>query len=77
VVPEVGVNPIAAQVATQVAQVFILPLVIVVFIILSNRRDLMGNHRTGVLMNIGMVTALVFSLIMSYAAVKGLIDFMS
>lgn len=72
-VPALGANPIAAQVATQVAQVFILPLVIVVFLILSNRRDLMGERRAGMMMNIGMFTALVFSLIMSYAAVKGLI----
>lgn len=74
-VPILGANPIAAQIATQVSQVFILPLVIVVFFVLANKRELMGAHRAGPLLNTGMAVAFVFSLVISFLAVKGLIGF--
>ena len=74
-VPVLGANPIAAQIATQVSQVFILPLVIGVFFTLVNKRSLMGEHRAGRLLNVGMVIAFTFSLVMSLLAVKGLIGF--
>lgn len=74
-VPLLGANPIVAQIATQVSQVFVLPLVVAVFLILLNRRALMGEHRAGPWLNTGMGTALLFSFVMSYVAVRGLIDF--
>ena len=74
-VPILGANPIAAQIVTQVSQVFVLPLVVAVFIVLVNRRSLMGEHKAGRLLNAGMAAAFVFSLIMGGAAIKGLIEF--
>jgi Mn2+/Fe2+ NRAMP family transporter len=74
IVPIFGANPIFAQIATQVAQVFILPLVIIGIVILVNRRDLMGDHRAGILLNIGMIAALIFSLVISFTAVQALIE---
>ncbi|QHI70345.1 Nramp family divalent metal transporter [Tichowtungia aerotolerans] len=74
-IPILGANPIAAQIATQVSQVFILPLVIAVLFVLANKRDLMGSHRAGPLLNTGMIVAFAFSLVMSFLAVKGLIGF--
>jgi len=74
-VPILGANPIAAQIATQVSQVFILPLVIGVFFALANSRKLMGEHRAGKLLNAGMIVAFAFSLVMSFLAVKGLFAF--
>lgn len=76
-VPVFGANPIAAQIATQVAQVFVLPIVITGILVLVNRRDLMGEHRAGVLMNTGLAAGLVFSLVMSYTGMKGLVDYFS
>jgi Mn2+/Fe2+ NRAMP family transporter len=73
-VPLLGANPIAAQIATQVSQVFILPLVVGVFLVLCNRRDLMGAQRAGVLLNAGMAAAMLFSLAMSYNAAVALIE---
>jgi len=73
-VPVLGANPIAAQVATQVGQVFTLPLVIAGIIFLVNAKP-MGQYRAGALLNIGLAAAFVFSLIMSYVAVIGLRDF--
>lgn len=67
-VPVLGANPVFAQILTQIAQVFVLPLVIGGVFILVNRRSLMGEHRAGLLLNIGMVLAFAFSLVISYKA---------
>jgi len=74
-IPALGANPIAAQIATQVSQVFILPLVIGILFILVNHRNLMGERRAGSLLNGAMITAFAFSLVISFIAVKGLIGF--
>ncbi len=76
-VPIFGANPLSAQIATQIAQVFVLPLVIGSIFFLVNRKDLMGKHRAGVLMNAGLIGAFVFSLVMSYLGVKSLIEMLS
>ncbi|WP_158856128.1 Nramp family divalent metal transporter [Lunatibacter salilacus] len=65
-VPILGANPILAQIMTQVAAVFILPVVIGCILYLINRRDLMGEHKAGLLLNIGLSAAFVFSIIISY-----------
>ncbi|MCK4750092.1 MAG: divalent metal cation transporter, partial [Bacteroidales bacterium] len=73
-VPLIGANPIVAQIATQVASVFILPIVIGGISILINKKDLLGKHRAGWLLNFILVIALLFSLIISYNGILGLID---
>ncbi len=73
-VPIFGANPIAAQIATQVAQVFVLPLVIGAILFLVNQREAMGRHRAGALLNLGLATAFVFSCVMSYTAVLALLE---
>jgi Mn2+/Fe2+ NRAMP family transporter len=74
IVPIIGANPIVAQIATQVSQVFILPLVVLGIIYLANQKQLMGEHRAGSLLNIGMATAFVFTLFISYTAVLAVIE---
>ncbi|AKJ64921.1 Nramp family divalent metal transporter [Kiritimatiella glycovorans] len=74
VVPVLGANPIAAQIATQVSQVFILPLVVALFIVLCNKRSIMGERRAGFWLNAGMGTALIFALVMSRNAVVALME---
>ena len=71
-VPVFGANPLSAQIATQIAQVFVLPLVVGCIFFLVNRKDLMGEYRAGILMNIGIVAAFGFSLVMSYLGVIAL-----
>ena len=71
-VPALGANPIAAQIATQVANVFVLPLVVGSIIYLLNQKQTMGPHRAGVLLNLGLLAAFVFSCIISYTAVTAL-----
>ncbi|MBC2594067.1 Nramp family divalent metal transporter [Ruficoccus amylovorans] len=73
-VPILGANPIVAQILTQIAQVFILPLVIVIFAALVNKQSLMGRHRAGWLLNTGLAVAFAFALIISYIAAISLLD---
>ena len=74
-VPIMGANPIVAQIATQVANVFILPLVVGGIIYLVNQKNLMGEYKAGWLLNLGLVAALIFSCIISYTGVLALTEF--
>lgn len=74
VVPVLGANPIQAQIATQVANVFILPLVILLMVILINKKSIMGQHKAGILLNIGMITAFVFACFIAYNGYLALLD---
>ncbi len=76
-VPLLGANPIAAQVATQVANVFVLPLVIAGIIILINKKDLLGEQAAGWLLNTGLISALFFSIAVSYAGIAGVLNLIS
>jgi len=69
-----GANPIVAQIATQVASVFILPVVIGGIIVLINKIELLGRHRAGWLLNTALALAFIFSLIISYNGVRGMIN---
>jgi len=74
-VPILGANPIVAQIATQVANVFILPLVVAGILYLINQRRMMGEHKAGWLLNLTLVAALIFSCIISYTGVLALLEF--
>ena len=74
-VPILGANPIIAQIATQVANVFVLPLVIGGIIYIINRKEVMGDQQAGLLLNVGLVLAFIFSCLMSYIGYLGLTDF--
>jgi Mn2+/Fe2+ NRAMP family transporter len=73
-VPVIGANPIAAQIATQVANVFVLPLVIAGIIFLTNNKKAMGEHKAGWLLNVGMVAAFIFSCFIVYNGINALIE---
>jgi Mn2+/Fe2+ NRAMP family transporter len=74
IVPILGANPIAAQIATQVSQVFVLPLVVLGIIYLVNQKQKMGENKAGILLNLGMGTAFIFTIFISYTAVLALIE---
>ena len=73
-IPVLGINPIAAQIATQVSQVFVLPLVIASIFFVVNRGEDMGKHKAGPLLNLGMILAFIFACIISYTAILALIE---
>jgi Mn2+/Fe2+ NRAMP family transporter len=73
VVPALGSNPVMVTIAAQVSNVFVLPLTVFVIIWLLNRRDIMGVHRAGVMLNVLLTLALAFSLAVAYAGAKSLV----
>ena len=72
-IPVFGVNPIKGQIFTQVFNVFALPLVVISFILLWNRKNA-GLPEKRTLTNIVMAGAFIFSLIIM---INGLIDIFS
>ena len=75
VVPIFGANPIAAQIATQVANVFVLPVAIFGITYLVNKQDYMGKYKAGILLNAGLVAAFAFSCFISYTGILALKEF--
>lgn len=73
-VPVLGTNPIQAQILTQVFNVFVLPLVILGIIILTNNKQLMGEHKAGVILNIGMTLSMIFACVISYNGVLAILE---
>jgi len=74
IVPVMGFNPIKAQLITQVLNVFVLPLVILGMLILINRKELMGVHKAGLLLNIGIVLAFIFACFISYNGILAMAE---
>ncbi len=74
IVPVTGANPVWAMILSQTCQIFPVTLVSVAIIILLNRKDTMGEHRAGPFMNIGLLGTIVFSFLISYAAIHGLVE---
>jgi len=74
-VPILGVNPIIAQIVTQVANVFVLPLAIGGMLYIINQRKIMKEHKAGLLLNTGLIAAFVFSCIISYVGFLALKEF--
>ncbi|MFC1694243.1 Nramp family divalent metal transporter [Candidatus Latescibacterota bacterium] len=73
-VPVFGINPITAQIATQVTLVFVLPLVVAsIFSLVNNKRD-MGEYRAGLLLNLGIITAFIFSCFIAYTAILAICE---
>jgi manganese transport protein len=73
-IPVLGANPIAAQIATQVANVFVLPLVIGGIMYLVNLKELMGKYRAGIMLNTGMALALIFACFISYIGIMEILN---
>ncbi len=74
-VPILGANPIIAQIVTQVANVFVLPLAIGGMLYIINQRKIMKEHKAGWLLNTGLIAAFVFSCIISYVGFLALKEF--
>lgn len=73
-VPIMGANPIFAQIATQVANVFVLPLAIGGMLYIINKPEIMKEHRAGWLLNVGLILAFIFSCVISYIGFLALKD---
>lgn len=60
------------RIASQIAQVFVLPLVVGGVFLLLNRGDQMAGHKAGFWLNAGLVAAFGFSLVVSWSALTAL-----
>jgi Mn2+/Fe2+ NRAMP family transporter len=69
-----GINPVEAQIITQIFNVFILPIVIGAILYLVNKGKIMGSLKAGPALNIGLWLSFAFSLVISYTGILGLID---
>jgi Mn2+/Fe2+ NRAMP family transporter len=65
VVPLLGRNPITITVMAQISNVFVLPLTVFVIAVLINRRALLGEHRAGLWLNVGLALAFFFSCVIA------------
>ena len=72
-IPVLGFNPVKGQLLTQVFNVFVLPLVITGIMLMINKKDLMGKHVAGYLLNIVLGFALLFSVVISYNGILALL----
>ena len=73
-VPILKFKPVFAMIVSQVFQVFLLPVVVLAMMYLINRKDLMKAYKASLWLNISLVFITVFTLIISYQAVIGLIE---
>ena len=66
-------RPPAVMIFSQAFQAFILPAVVIPVLYLMNRRQVMGEHRAGTWMNVGLVATLLFGLLTAVLGVAELI----
>lgn len=75
IVPVFGANPIQMQIASQVFNVFVLPVVIVGILLLINNKKIMKGHKTSIWINLGLVASFLFACVISYNGILGLLHF--
>lgn len=73
--PAFGANPIEIQILSQVFNVFVLPLVIIGIICLLSSKKIMEDYKTSIGVYIGMYSALLFSLVISYNGILALLNY--
>lgn len=73
-VPVFGGRPVFLMIASQAFQALLMPMVALGIILLINRTSLVGDQKPSLLLNIGCWATFLFSLIMAYSGLVGLID---
>ena len=73
--PAFGANPIEVQILSQVFNVFVLPAVVLGIILIVNNKRVMKGYKTGLGVNVGLFTALFFSLVISYNGIVALTEY--
>ena len=73
-VPIFGGRPVLVMIASSAFQATIMPITTVSIIVLINNKKLMGEHRAGLWLNIGMFATLIYAFITTYMGVIGLRD---
>ena len=71
VVPLIGARPVLVMIVSQAFNAIILPMTVLCIFYLSNRKDLLGAHKNTLPSNVFLTVILLFSLFVSYLAIKG------
>ncbi|MDB2438510.1 Nramp family divalent metal transporter [Hellea sp.] len=72
VVPLFSARPVFVMIASQAFNVVLLPATVACIFYLGNKKELMGEHKNGTVMNIIIAAIFLFSLITSYMGFQGL-----
>ena len=72
VVPIFGGRPVEVLIASQAFTLVVTPIVLILMIILTNRVNIMGKYKSSIFANIVMVTAILFTSIMSVIGLIGI-----
>ena len=73
-IPIFGSNPIEWQILSQVFNIFVLPLVIVGIMFLINSKHFRKVSTTPLWINLSLLAALFFALVISYSGITGIYD---
>lgn len=76
VVPVFGGRPVIMMIASQAISPIVMPLLIVFVMVLLNEKTDDANYKNPAWLNAGLVIALVFALLASYAAIVGLTGYL-
>ena len=71
VVPIFNARPVFVMIVSQAFQSIILPVTVLCILYLGNRRDLMGEHKHSLKINIFLAAILLFSLVTTSMGIKG------
>ena len=71
VIPLFGGSPVAIMIASQALSPFIMPVMTILLAVLLNKKQVMGEHAGGKLLNAGLAITVVFTLYMLYTAIIG------
>ena len=76
-VPVFGGRPVWIMIASNAFQATIMPVVALAIIVLINRKKLMGKHKAGLWLNIGMWATFIFALVTAYLGIFGILESIS
>ena len=71
VVPIFEARPVFVMIVSQAFQSIILPVTVACIIYLGNRRDLMGEHRFSIKVNVFLYAILAFSIVTTSMGIRG------
>jgi Mn2+/Fe2+ NRAMP family transporter len=74
VVPVFGGRPVAIMIISQAVTLIITPLVLILMLILLNRKDLMGKYKASLLLNIIYAVITLFTIYMSVIGAIGILE---
>jgi Mn2+/Fe2+ NRAMP family transporter len=72
--PFINAKPVMLMIITMALLAVVLPLSTISITVLLNQKD-MGIHKNSILMNIGCIGAIIFSIAMSYYGIVGLLGY--